>query len=133
MTSSRSWLCISRKKKRSTIPQQELHKPATILLRTSCNLMRAFGLQKVFIHSFFHPPFLSNSLFYSTKSYSLFLCNLSQLPSLHQPPSQPVFSHFFLALSFISCFLYCSLLLLPLLFFHISLSSVITCGFLYSS
>jgi len=39
-------------KKRSTLPQQqELHKPATILLRTSCNLMRAFGLQKVFIHS----------------------------------------------------------------------------------
>jgi len=54
VTSNRSWLCISRKKE-TRFPtrkqQQELHKPATILLRTSGNLMRAFGLQKVFIHS----------------------------------------------------------------------------------
>lgn len=44
-----------KKKKKPRFPmrkqQQELHKPATILLRTSGNLTRAFGLQKVFIHS----------------------------------------------------------------------------------
>jgi hypothetical protein len=42
-------------KKKTRFPtrkqQQELHKPATILLRTSGNLTRAFGLQKEFIHS----------------------------------------------------------------------------------
>ena len=64
-------------KKRNTLPQQhELHKPATVLLRTSGNLMRAFGLQKVFVHSsilcyFPYLYFILQNLFHP--SYVIFL------------------------------------------------------------